>query len=93
MANVITGRQWVLDTVANTDVWPWSNVNVKHVEFYGYGNATDVGILKDRNDRIVAEMHGNADLSPIISQDIGWVDGMKFTGNSSGTGKFLVYIE
>lgn len=90
MSNVITGRQWILDTVES--VWS-SEVKVLHFEFYGYAVDTDVAVITDRNDRVVWTATGNADLSPIISQDIGWCDGMKLATLTAGGGKVAAYIQ
>lgn len=88
MANVITGRQWVLDTAGV--VWT-DEAKILHFEFVDYLVATDTAILKDRAGRVVWSATGAADLSPIISQDIGWVSGL--TVDTLGSGKVIAYIK
>lgn len=91
MANVITGRQWVLDTLGA--VWT-DGVKILHMEYVGYDVASDVGVLKDRNGRVLWIAQGQDDLSNVVSQDVMWSDGLTVDDlGGSGTGKFLVYIQ
>jgi len=88
MANVITGRQWKIDTAGT--IWV-GNAKIEQIEFTNYAADTDVFVVTDIAGRIVWEGNGAADLSPVRSGKIGWVDGLKVTTLTTGA-ILLVYI-
>ena len=91
MANVITGRQWTLDTPAPGVVVYDHEVYVKFIEFANYINAGDVVVVQDRNTRVVWTAVGATDFSEVRSGDIGWVDGVILNALTSGVCR--VYIK
>lgn len=95
MANDITSNPWNLDTdVADGDFPNYANARIKiaHIEFVGYSVATDIAAISDRNGNIIWEASGNVDLTNVVSQDIGWVNGIGEVGLGGSTGKLLVYL-
>jgi predicted transcriptional regulator len=91
MANVVTGRQWTLDT-PNPAVEVYDHeVKVKFIEFANYINAGDAVIVKDRIGRVVWTGVGATDFSEVRSGDIGWVDGLVLDTLTSGVCR--VYIQ
>jgi hypothetical protein len=89
MANVITGRQWTLDTVGvvYTDA-----VFIRHIEYVDYAVSTEAVLVKDRNGRIIFSSVGHDDFTPVVTQDIGWCDGVTVT-TLAAPGKVIVYIK
>lgn len=95
MANEVSGNPLRLDTLGAAYATPAQQscrMNIAHIEFVGYSVATDVGVLTDNEGREVWTAHGSDDVSPVISQDIGWVKGLIVTDLTLGTGYFLVYL-
>lgn len=96
MANVLTGNPLKLDTVGAVYTGPAQQkgmMKIASIQFIGYSVATDVGVLTDSLGREVWTAHGDDDMSPVFSQDIGWVKGLVVTDLSGGTGYFLVYLK
>jgi len=95
MANVLSGNPLKIDTLGDVYATPAQQscrMNIAHIEFVGYSVATDEGILTDNEGREVWRAHGSDDMSPVVSQDIGWVKGLIATSFTLGTGFFLVYL-
>lgn len=95
MANIYTGNPIVLDTdVALGDFPNYFNCRVKiaHFEFVGYAVDTDSVSITDRNDDLVWQATGYVDLTNVVSQDIGWVNGIGVVSLGGSTGKILMYV-
>lgn len=90
MANDLAGRPWTLDTPGTTVLWKgW--VKIKNVEFTDYTADTDTAALQDQNGRNIVDFNGKADLSPVFSLELGWVNGLKLTALTAG--KVKVFIQ
>jgi predicted transcriptional regulator len=91
VANVITGRQWTLDTPGVGVIIYDHEIKVKFIELANYIAAGDAVIVKDRNGRVVWTAVGATDFSEVRSGDIGWVDGLILERLDSGVCR--VYIQ
>jgi hypothetical protein len=95
MANVITSNPWTLDTDVVSGAFPnYLNTRVKiaHIEFTGYDVSTDHAEITDRDGNLIWQANGNVDLTNVVSQDIGWVNGIGAVTLNGSNGKFLVYL-
>lgn len=93
MANVVTGNPISLDTQAVANVSPFgtSRIRIRHIEYTDYAVATELFELQDSEGRTVWSGNGNADFSPVVSQEIGWVKGLSVQ-TLVAPGRFLVFI-
>ena len=89
MANVLTGRQWKIDTASATALLS-SEIKVEQIEFSSYSVDTDTVSIQDKNGRIIWEGNGASDLQTVRSGKIGWVDGLKVPTLTAG--KIIVYL-
>lgn len=94
--NDLSSRQWRLDTPVafgqpNSILWP-SNVFVKQIIFEDYAAQGNQAIIKDRNGKIVFAPTGAADLEPIRSNEVGWMEGFVLD-TLTGGGNVVVYIK
>ncbi len=64
---------------------------IRHMEFVGYSADAHTCVLQDANGNTVWQTNGKSDLSNVVSQSIGWVQGLKLT--TLDAGKVLVYVE
>lgn len=90
MANILKVSPFVLDTAGTTLLWPHP-IKVDHFEMASYTADTDTATLTDKDGNVIWLANGQADLSNVISNCIGWVHGLKLTALTSG--KVLVYFE
>jgi hypothetical protein len=90
MSNSLVANPWVLDTAGTTTLWS-DFVKIRHIEFVSYLGAAHTCVLTDNYGRTIWEGHGNTDLAPVVSQEVGWVHGLKLTTIDSG--KVLVFIQ
>lgn len=93
--NDLSSRQWRLDIPVafgqpNAILWP-SNVFVKQIIFQDYPAQASTATIKDRNGKIVFQPTGEADLAPIRSNEVGWVEG--FVLDTLTGGNIVVYIK
>jgi hypothetical protein len=88
----------VVDTPSNTVLFT-GHMKIDHMEFVGYGAATDQVEVQDLNGRLVALLKGNSDLNVVSTwENVGWVRGLKVptTLTSGGgpnlpSGKLIIY--
>jgi len=79
-------RQWTINAAdLPTGVFYKPNIRVKEIEFSGYAADTDTFEILDRDGTLVWSGNGKADLSPVRSGDVGWVNGMEISDLTAGT--------
>jgi hypothetical protein len=88
MANQLKENPWLADTVAVLHV---GMVKVQHFEFVDYTADGHKCSITNSNDVVVWNGDGEADLSPVGSHHIGWVNGLKLASIDSG--KVLIYFQ
>jgi hypothetical protein len=76
MANSIGTRPIIIDTPASTVLFT-SWMKIKNIVFTDYTADTQEFSVQDQNGIPVFEGNGKADLSPVVSWSITWVNGMK----------------
>jgi hypothetical protein len=90
MANQLSEIPWAVDTAGGTVLYS-SLIKVAQFSFLDYAAGTDTVEVQDRNGNLVWKGNGTADLNPIDSGPIGWIDGLKVPTLSAG--KLLIYVE
>lgn len=90
MANDLAGRPWVLDTPGGGVLWKgW--IKIKNIEFTEYAVDGDTSTIQDQNGRNVVDFNGKADLSPVFSLELGWIQGINLVTLTAG--KIKVFIQ
>lgn len=95
MANDLSARQWRLDTATpfgspGALLWP-GNVFIKQIIFEKYSAQASNATIKDRNGKIIFQPTGAADVSPVRSNELGWVEG--FVLDTLSDGNIMVYVK
>lgn len=91
MANRIAGRPWTFDT-ATPGVPAWHSwTKITNIIWSGYGGGGDSVTLNDVNNALVFSAKGRDDGSDVVSQRIGWVQGL--IPEVIGAGVVIVYVE
>jgi hypothetical protein len=75
MANQLAEMPWSIDTPQAAPFFT-TELDIVHFELAQYTLDTDNVIVKNKNGNVVWAANGEADLSPVISQKIGWINGM-----------------
>jgi hypothetical protein len=88
VANDVSSRQWFVDTLGV--IWT-GNAKIIGIDFTNYAADADTCALTDINGKPVWSVNGKADLSPVKSGNIGWVNGLILTNLSAGN--LIVYIK
>ena len=90
MANSIGTRPIVIDTPAATVLFTnW--MKIENVVFTDYSTDAQKFSLQDQNGIPVFEGNGKADLSPVVSWKIGFINGMKVP--TLDAGKLLIMVK
>lgn len=98
MANQVSSFPWVIDTPSD-DVLFGQNIAIRHMEFVDYNSTTDIVEVQDASGRLVWVARGNSDGLPIISDNSGYLKGLKVpvltsAGNPNlPGGKLFIYIK
>lgn len=88
----ISTRQWeILSVDAPTDVIYTTPVKIKNIGFMDYDADTDTAEVQDRDGNTIWNANGTADLSPVMSQHIGWTNGLQVPVLTSG--RIVIYTE
>lgn len=83
MANSLGTRPITIDTPGATVLFTtW--LKIENIIFTDYAADTDTFVIQDQNGHEVWSGNGKADLSPVISYKIDWVNGLKVPTLSSG---------
>jgi len=90
MANDVSSNPMVLDTPGPAILWP-AKVKVNHFEFHGYASQASRAIIEGTDGKVKWSATGNSDLSPVVSQHAGWINGIVL--DTLDDGKVLVFIE
>jgi len=90
MANNLQENPWTIDT-PGAGVLYNANVNIHHMEFVAYTNATDTVVVQNMNGHNVWDAQGESSLSPITTAgQIGWIHGLKVPTLGSGFLKIFI---
>ena len=89
MANSLGTRPISIDTPSGTVLFTnW--MKIKNIVFTDYTTDTQLFSVQDQNGKPVFEGNGKADLSPVTSWDIEWINGMKVPTLQGG--KLLIVV-
>lgn len=90
MANQTASFPWIIDT-AGAGFLCTQMVKIRELVFLPALDA-DTVTVQDVNGRLVWLGNGSADLEPVRSGHLGWVQGLAVTALSANT-KLLIYLE
>lgn len=91
MANKMTDNPWTLDTASAGVVINKNYIKVRHFEFVDYAADGDTAVLKNQLGDVVWKANGASDFRPVVSTNIGWINGLIFDSVTAGIVR--VYIE
>ena len=83
MPNSLGTRPIKIDSAAATVLFT-SWMKIANIIFTQYALDTDDFSVQDQNGKPIFEGNGKADLSPVVSWKIGWVNGLKVPTLTSG---------
>ena len=76
--------------VSSNKIWP-TTLKIEHIEWVGYTSDADTALVKNGAGKTVWAGNGAADLSPILSYDIGFCHGGLIV-DSIDSGELHIYI-